>query len=96
MIDNMAYLHQNKHITGAIILPLKGVYRNWAEKEIPTHLLDSIDRDVLVWKEGSAKYKRDLMDSIKYCQWSTRFFYNVVAYLQAGQKAIKALYMATK
>jgi len=98
MIDNMAYLHQNKHITGAIILAPKGVYRNWAEKEIPTHLLDSIDRDVLVWKaEGSAKYKRDLMDSIKKFDTANGgvqvLVYNVESLIsEAGQKAIKAFF----
>ena len=98
MIDNMAYLHQNKHITGAIILAPKGVYRNWAEKEIPTHLLDSIDRDVLVWKaEGSAKYKRDLMDSIKNFDTANGgvqvLVYNVESLISdAGQKAIKAFF----
>lgn len=65
MIDNMAILKDKELIDGAIVMAPKGVYRNWAEKEIPTHLRDDIQREVLVWKaEGTAKYKRELTRKI--------------------------------
>lgn len=66
MIDNMAYLSQIDAITGAVIFAPKGVYRNWAEIEIPKHLSDNVQRQVLVWKaEASAGYKRKLVEAIK-------------------------------
>lgn len=65
MIDNMAYLYAAGHITGAIILAPKGVYRNWSEKEIPDHLADEIQRDVYVWKADAAKsYKMKLKEEV--------------------------------
>ncbi len=65
MIDNMAYLYDGNHISGALVLAPKGVYRNWSEKEIPTHLVDDIKREVLVWKaEAGKSYKRSLHEAI--------------------------------
>jgi len=48
-------------IAGAIIIAPKGVYDNWVEGEIPTHLPDEIKRTVLRWAPSkSKKYYRDL------------------------------------
>ena len=59
MIDNIGVLHNKGLISGALILAPKGVYRNWSEKEIPAHLPDSIDREILVWDAASSAGKKD-------------------------------------
>lgn len=59
MIDNIGVLHDRGHITGALILAPKGVYRNWSEKEIPTHLPDSINREVLVWSASATDSQKN-------------------------------------
>jgi hypothetical protein len=58
MLDNIGTLYDSGHITGAIILAPKGVYMNWSEKEIPTHMSDDIEKDVLVWKASDSEGKK--------------------------------------
>ena len=66
IIDNMAYLKQKEAITGAIVLAPKGVYRNWSTQEIPKHMPECVNPQVLVWKsEASAGYKSKLIEEIK-------------------------------
>lgn len=66
MIDNIGVLHNGGHISGALVLAPKGVYRNWSEKEIPTHLPDDIKREILVWDaSASAGRKEKLFKQIK-------------------------------
>lgn len=59
MLDNIGVLHKRGHISGALILAPKGVYRNWSEKEIPAHLPDDIKRELLVWNAASSQSKKD-------------------------------------
>ena len=37
-------------INFALVIAPKGVYRNWSEKEIPQHMPDRIDKDLVVWQ----------------------------------------------
>nr|DAM37214.1 MAG TPA: Chromatin remodeling complex ATPase [Caudoviricetes sp.] len=62
MIDNIGVLHQKGQISGALILAPKGVYRNWSEKEIPTHLPDSINREILVWDAAASAGRKRALD----------------------------------
>ena len=48
LIDNMALLYDKGGINAAIIIAPKGVYRNWSEKEIPTHMPDHIEKYMAV------------------------------------------------
>lgn len=59
MIDNIGVLHTKGQITGALILAPKGVYRNWSEKEIPTHLPDSIEHEIIVWDAAATDSRKD-------------------------------------
>lgn len=58
MIDNIGVLHKAGHVSGALVLAPKGVYRNWSEKEIPTHLPDDIKREMLVWNAADSQSKK--------------------------------------
>lgn len=59
MIDNIGVLHTKGHISGVLVMAPKGVYRNWSEKEIPAHLPDEINREILVWDAASSQSKKD-------------------------------------
>jgi hypothetical protein len=50
-IDNAGILFERDLIDTLIVVAPKGVYRNWANLEIPAHLPDRIKRNVVVWKE---------------------------------------------
>jgi hypothetical protein len=66
IIDNMTYLKQKGAITAAIVLAPKGVYRNWSTQEIPKHMPDEVNPQILVWKaDASAGYKKKLLDDIE-------------------------------
>lgn len=94
MIDNIGVLHQKGQISGALILAPKGVYRNWSEKEIPTHLPDSINREVLIWDAAaSAGRKRALDKQINNWDGKTLQFlvFNIESLVsEKGKKLIEA------
>ena len=50
LIDNIAMLYDKGKINGVLIIAPKGVYQNWYNGEIPTHLPDHIDKKVVLWK----------------------------------------------
>ncbi len=50
VLDNAAWLHRAGKITRLLILAPKGVYSNWAAREIPTHLPDWCERLVVKWR----------------------------------------------
>ena len=50
LIDNIAMLYNAGKINGALIIAPKGVYKNWFDSEIPTHLPDYIDKKVGLWR----------------------------------------------
>ena len=50
LIDNIAMLYNAGKINGALIIAPKGVYKNWFDSEIPTHLPDYIDKKIGIWK----------------------------------------------
>jgi SNF2 family DNA or RNA helicase len=59
LIDNMAWLYENKKIDTAIIVAPKGVYRNWQVSEIPAHLRDDIKHEVYVWNPNPNKSQKE-------------------------------------
>src|SRR5210317_526359 len=63
LIDNITWLYENKEIDTAVIVAPKGVYRNWKENEIPTHMLDEVKREVYLWNPQPNKTeKKRLVD----------------------------------
>ncbi len=59
LIDNMAWLYENKKIDTAIVVAPKGVYRNWQVSEIPAHLRDDIKHEVYVWNPNPNKSQKE-------------------------------------
>tara|TARA_X000001388_G_scaffold58450_3_gene43732 strand:+ start:742 stop:2175 length:1434 start_codon:yes stop_codon:yes gene_type:complete len=50
LIDNVSMLYDAGKINGVLIVAPKGVYKNWANSEIPTHMVDHIEKKVVVWQ----------------------------------------------
>ena len=90
LIDNITWLYENKEIDTAIIIAPKGVYMNWKNAEIPTHLPDNVPKNVYVWKASANKTeKKVLEESVKTRDKLRILLVNVEAFATA--KVIKYL-----
>jgi len=58
LIDNIYWLYQNKHIDTAIVVAPKGVYMNWVNNEIPTHMPEDMDPEIYLWKANSTRNEK--------------------------------------
>ena len=64
-IDTMAVLYEAGKINAALVVAPKGVYDNWVKNEIPAHLPDRIQRNLLRWTPAKTKrMETDLKDFI--------------------------------
>ena len=52
IIDTAAMLFDSGEIEGFFVVAPKGVYRNWTEKEIPTHIPEHIPYRIATWKSN--------------------------------------------
>ena len=50
LIDNMSMLYDNGKINGVLIVAPKGVYKNWHDSEIPTHMADHVEKKMVLWQ----------------------------------------------
>jgi len=50
LIDNNAMLYDAEKINGVLIIAPKGVYKNWHDGEIPTHLPDHVEHTSVLWQ----------------------------------------------
>ena len=50
LLDNIAMLYDRGKINGALIVAPKGVYKNWYDSEIPTHLPDHVQNKAVLWQ----------------------------------------------
>ena len=64
LLDNVAMLFDKGKIDSVLIVAPKGVYRNWHESEIPEHLPEHIDRNVVLWKSLTTKEQKLKYDSL--------------------------------
>ena len=62
LIDNMTWLYENKHIDTAIIIAPKGVYMNWKNSEIPSHLPDDVPHKMYIWKSNANKSEKIILE----------------------------------
>ena len=61
LIDTIAHLYSNGRITSAVIFAPKGVYKNWVDQEVPTHMPDHIDYKMAYWASPlTAKLKKKI------------------------------------
>ena len=64
LLDNIAMLYDRGKINGALIVAPKGVYKNWHDSEIPEHLPEHIDRNVVLWKSLVTRQQKLKCDSL--------------------------------
>jgi SNF2 family DNA or RNA helicase len=57
LIDNMSILYDKGLINGALIIAPKGVYKNWFDSEIPTHMANHIEKKMVLWESSANKSK---------------------------------------
>jgi len=50
LIDNISMLYDNGKINGVLIVAPKGVYKNWHDSEIPTHMADHVEKKMVLWQ----------------------------------------------
>ena len=64
LLDNVAMLFDKGKINSVLIVAPKGVYKNWYDSEIPEHLAEHIDRNVVLWKALITKEQKLKYDSL--------------------------------
>jgi len=81
LIDNIAVLYDKGAINSAIIVAPKGVYRNWLEKEIPSHMPDHVEYKMAIWNPApNKKQKKDLVELFEPCYELKILIINVEAF----------------
>ena len=64
LLDNISMLYDQGKINGALIIAPKGVYKNWFDSEIPTHLVNHIDKKTVLWKAMINKAQQAKLDTL--------------------------------
>ena len=60
-LDNVCILYNKGKINRLLVIAPKGAYMTWVENEIPIHVPDYIDKEILAWKPSeSKKYQAQL------------------------------------
>jgi len=54
LIDNASMLYDKGDINGLLLIAPKGVYKNWYKNEIPTHMVDHIEKKVVLWETSNS------------------------------------------
>ena len=65
-LDTMGMLYCDAQIEAALIISPKGVYDNWVQGEIPTHLSDDIKTNIVRWQPSSAQWFQKQMKTLVY------------------------------
>jgi len=64
LIDNISILYDHGKINGVLIVAPKGVYKNWYSSEIPTHLPDHIEKNVVLWQANITKQQQKSLNTL--------------------------------
>jgi len=60
-LDNACILYNKGKIDRLLVVAPKGTYMNWVDQEIPTHVPDYVEKNVLAWKPNiTTKYEQEL------------------------------------
>ena len=60
-LDNACILYNRGKIDRLLVVAPKGAYMTWFDQEIPTHVPDYIEKNVVIWKQStSQKYMAEL------------------------------------
>ena len=64
LLDNISMLYDKGKINGVLIVAPKGVYKNWFDSEIPTHMVDHIQKKTVLWKALINQKQRLKLESL--------------------------------
>ena len=64
LIDNISMLYDKGKINGALIIAPKGVYQNWHDLEIPTHMADHIEKTMVLWKSNISQEQQKKLNTL--------------------------------
>ena len=64
LIDNIAMLYDAGKINGVLIVAPKGVYKNWYDSEIPTHMPDHVEYEDCLWHSLINKKQQVDLDKV--------------------------------
>ena len=64
LLDNISMLYDKGKINGALIIAPKGVYKNWFDSEIPTHLVNHIQKKTVLWQALINKKQQAKLDTL--------------------------------
>jgi len=64
LIDNIAMLYDAGKINGVLIIAPKGVYKNWHDGEIPTHLPDHVEHTSVLWQSMINQKQQKELDKL--------------------------------
>ena len=62
LIDNVSMLYDKGKINGFLLVAPKGVYKNWFDSEIPTHMVDHINKKMVLWQANITKSQQLKLD----------------------------------
>lgn len=94
-VDNIGVLYQQGFINSALIIAPKGVYSNWVEKEIPSHLSDDVSFDIVQWKPAKTKrFEKKLVEIISHQSEKLKIMvFNVEAFSTARATEIAQAFL---
>ena len=58
LIDNASMLYDKGEINGLLLVAPKGVYKNWYDGEIPTHMVNHIEKKVVLWETSNSSMEK--------------------------------------
>ncbi len=64
LLDGIAMLYDKGKINAALIIAPKGVYKNWYDSEIPTHMVDHIQKKTVLWQAMINQKQQKQLDSL--------------------------------
>ena len=64
LVDNISILYDKGGIKNALIVAPKGVYRNWYDIEIPVHIAEHVDYNMVLWDSNLTQKKLQELDSL--------------------------------
>jgi SNF2 family DNA or RNA helicase len=64
LIDNIAMLYDKGKINGALIVAPKGVYKTWHDEQIPDHMPEHIEKEMVLWESGAGKKKEEKLNKL--------------------------------
>ena len=64
LIDNISMLYDRGKINAALIIAPKGVVKTWHDSEIPTHMVDHVDKKVVLWQALINQKQQSKLDTL--------------------------------